>query len=90
LQDQQPNRWLAILYIVFCFELGVFLLLLPWVSLWERNFFTHHYLWISAIARNYFVRGAVSGLGLVDILLAFNEAWRLRRALGIEQPRSAR
>lgn len=82
--QEHPKRWLAVLYIVFCFELGVFLLLLPWVALWERNFFARNYVWISTVARNYFFRGAVSGLGLVDIFLAFNEAWRLRRAIGLE------
>jgi hypothetical protein len=90
LQDQPPNRWLAILYIVLCFELGVFLLLLPWVSLWARNFFVNRYEWVWAVAGNYFVRGAISGLGLADIFLAFNEAWRLRGAIGLAQTRSAR
>jgi hypothetical protein len=88
LQDQPSNRWLAILYIVFCFELGVFLLMLPWVSLWGRNFFVSHFAWVSAVTRNFFVRGGISGLGLADILLSFNEAWRLREAIGLaESPR---
>lgn len=89
MQDHHLNRWLKVLYIVFCFELGVFLLLLPWVSMWERNFFVRRYLWLAAMVRNYFFRGAVSGLGLADIFLAVSEAWHLRRAIGLEQPRAA-
>lgn len=89
LQVQPPNRWLALLYIILYFELGVFLVLLPWVSLWARNFFVSRYAWISVIAGNDFVRGAISGLGLADIVLAFNEAWRLREVIGLAQPRSA-
>jgi len=77
------NRALAILYIVFCFEMGVLLLVLPWLSLWHKNFFVENYLWVSALARDYYVRGVVSGIGLADIWLACLEVWRLRRELGL-------
>ena len=39
--------------------------------------------WISAIALNHYVRGAISGLGLADIWLAIHEMWRLRQDLGL-------
>ncbi len=77
------SRLLTVIYIIFCFETGVFLLVLPWVSLWGRNFFVGEYPWISAIAMNYFVRGAISGLGIADIWLAGYEFWRLRHQLGL-------
>jgi hypothetical protein len=70
------RRLLTIIYIVFCSELGIFLFILPWVSLWGKNYFIDHYPLISAISRNYFVRGAVSGVGLADIWLAVHEIWR--------------
>jgi hypothetical protein len=79
------NRALAILYIVFCFELGIFLFVLPWTSLWSRNYFVDQYPLVSNIAMNYFVRGAVTGIGLADIWLAVYELWRLRRHLGLVQ-----
>ena len=84
------SRPLTILYILFCFELGVFLFVLPWISLWSRNYFVAQYPWVSSLALNYFVRGAVSGIGLADIWLAIYELWRLRRQLGIVGPRPAR
>jgi hypothetical protein len=84
------SRALTIVYILFYFEMGVFLFIFPWVSLWTRNFFVAQYPWISSIALNYFVRGAVSGLGLADIWLAFYELWRLRRQLGLVHTRAAR
>jgi hypothetical protein len=84
------NRAVAILYIVFCFEMGVLLFLLPWFSLWSKNFFVNHYPIVSAIAMNYFVRGAISGIGLADVWLSFYELWRLRRELGLVQSRPAR
>jgi hypothetical protein len=48
------------------------------------------YPWVSAIASNYFVRGAVSGIGLADIWLAIYELWRFRRQLGLVHTRPSR
>lgn len=73
------SRAVTILYIVFCFEIGLFLLIFPWVSLWHKNFFVNHYPWVSSIAKNYFVRGGISGIGLADLILAVSELWRRYR-----------
>jgi hypothetical protein len=70
------RRLLTIIYVVFCLELGIFLFILPWVSLWGKNYFVGHYPLVSWVSRNYFLRGAVSGLGLADIWLAIYEIWR--------------
>ncbi len=48
-------------------EAGLLLLLAPWSDLWERNAFA---AWFPAVARcagNAFVRGGVSGVGLVTM-----------------------
>ena len=79
------NRWLAVLYVVICFEMGASLFLFPWVPLWSQNFFVGHYPWVYLIAENYYVRGGVSGLGLIDVFLSFHEVWRLRRSIGLVQ-----
>ena len=85
------RRALIILYILFCFEVGVLLLVLPWISsIWLKNFFVAEYPWVSAFMLNYFVRGAVSGLGLADIWLAVYELWRFRRQLGLVRTQKAR
>jgi hypothetical protein len=76
------NRLLTIIYIVFCFEMGVFLFVLPWISLWSRSYFVGHYPLFAAVIHNYFLRGAISGLGLADVWLALFEVWRLRAELG--------
>jgi hypothetical protein len=81
------QRLLTIVYVVFCFEIGVFLFVFPWISLWGKNYFVGHYPWFASIAQNYFLRGAVSGLGLADVWLAFFELWRLRRKLGFVSSR---
>ncbi|MGH9345564.1 MAG: hypothetical protein ACRD19_17590 [Terriglobia bacterium] len=61
-----------LLYIV----IGVALLYIPWVPLWTNNFFVLHYAWISVIVQNDFFRGAISGIGLADIWLAYEELMR--------------
>jgi hypothetical protein len=63
---------------------GVFLFILPWASFWRKNYFVDHYPVILGIAHNYFLRGAVSGLGLADIWLAVYEIWRL-----LQRPRGS-
>jgi hypothetical protein len=84
------SRLLTVLYIVFCFEMGVFLFILPWVSIWTKNYFVSHFPLIGDIARNYFLRGAISGIGLADIWLAFYELWRFRRELGLVTTKPSR
>jgi hypothetical protein len=81
------SRLLTILYVIVCFEMGVFLVILPWLSVWSRNYFVAHHPWVSAIALNYFFRGAISGIGLADIWLAIYEMWRLRKNLGLVESR---
>ena len=56
--------------IVLCFELGALLLYLPWSTFWERNFFLMHFPSLIPIALHPSVRGLVSGLGVLDIIVA--------------------
>ena len=77
------RRLLTILYVLVTFEIGVFLFVLPWVSMWSQNFFADRLPLVSMVARNYFVRGAVSGVGLADIWLALYELWFYREVLGL-------
>ena len=78
------ERASALLYMVFCFEVGVFLLVFPWLDFWERSFFSN--LAMNLLGRDWeqvwdsaWFRGAVSGVGLVNIWISFAEAFRLRR-----------
>ncbi|HEV2495944.1 MAG TPA: hypothetical protein VG204_23170 [Terriglobia bacterium] len=74
------NRLLTALYILFCFEVGVCLVIVPWITLWGQNYFVARFPWIALLTRNYFIRGAISGIGVADIWLGFYEIWfRLRR-----------
>ncbi len=52
------------------FLLGVLLLLVPWLGYWDHNFFLDKYPVLIPILLHPSVRGAVTGLGGLDILLA--------------------
>jgi hypothetical protein len=84
------NRAVTVLYIVLCFEMGIILFVFPWLSLWTKNYFVDHYPLVSALARNYFFRGAISGIGLADIWLAIYELWHFRRQRQIIHSESQR
>jgi len=75
-----PRLFLVSL-ILFCLELGVFLVILPWTTLWERNYFLFRYPGLAPWVLNHYLRGALSGLGLVDIGLAVWYAAHFRQAL---------
>jgi len=59
----------SLIYLLYCVEAGIFLLLAPWSTLWIRNAFAQapalHRLLMSGQ-----VRGAVSALGLLMIVTA--------------------
>jgi len=56
-----------LVYIAFFLETGLLLIFLPWSSFWSRNYFVAHWPAIEALLVNDFVRGAVTGLGVVNI-----------------------
>jgi hypothetical protein len=67
------NRLLAVAFILFCFEIGLFLIFVPWSTLWETNVLLTYSFSLRIFVLNNFVRGAVSGLGVIDVLLGFLE-----------------
>lgn len=64
------NRVYRALLVVVAFEMGAMLLYLPWTLYWEQNFFLSHYPLLRRIVLDPSFRGAVSGVGVLDILLA--------------------
>jgi hypothetical protein len=64
------NRIYRALLVVLAFEMGALLLYLPWSVYWEQNYFLSHYPSLLHIVLHPSFRGAVSGIGVLDILLA--------------------
>jgi hypothetical protein len=54
---------------------GLLLAFAPWSTFWERNYFADLLPSIGWFVRNYFVRGAVSGLGLINMVAGLSELW---------------
>ena len=49
------------------------LILIPWSAFWDRNYFVESVPALGTLLTNNFVRGAVSGLGVVNLLAALGE-----------------
>jgi len=70
--------------VAFFFEIGFALLIVPWSSFWDRNYFAEALPPIHAFIRNNFVRGAVSGLGLINIVAGLGEIVSILLARHVE------
>ena len=75
------TKLLVMVFIFFCFELGFFLIVFPWSQYWENNLFLFYLPAIRELVLNNYFRGAVSGLGIVDIGLGLWEAMHFRLAV---------
>ena len=54
------------------FLLGVLLILAPWFGYWDHNFFLDKYPGLIPFLLHPSMRGAVTGLGALDVFLASN------------------
>ena len=67
------NRFLRVMIVLVLFELGILLIFLPWsTQYWDHNFFLGRYPELIRILLHPAVRGMISGLGILDILVAIN------------------
>ena len=96
------SRLSVIFYIILCFEIGILLVCLPWIpqgmfglSDWSNNYFlvlatrkTGVYGLQSLVASGW-IRGAVSGLGLLNIGMAIWESIHFRDRVNALQASSA-
>ena len=62
-----------IILIGFLFEIGIALLIVPWSVFWDRNYFLSVLPTLRPLLTNNFTRGAVSGLGVVNVVTGFGE-----------------
>ena len=68
-----------VLFILVCFEIGFLLVFLPWHRSWQENNFLYLAAdslgapWFRQFVLSGWVRGAVTGLGLLNILIGIRE-----------------
>jgi hypothetical protein len=68
------------LFIMVCFEVGLFLTFFPWMEYWDHNSLAAISPMIRALWDSAYFRGALSGLGLVNIYISMAEISRLRKS----------
>ena len=84
----------VIFYIVLCLEIGIVLTLLPWVpqgtlglSDWGNNYFLLYaarktgFYTLQTVVASGWVRGAVSGVGLLNVGIAFWEIFHFKQTV---------
>jgi hypothetical protein len=65
-----PRRLLTLCFVLFTLEIGLFLVVFPWTDKWDFNYFQ---VVIPALQDLWYepsFRGAVTGLGLVNVYIA--------------------
>ena len=78
-RSHRTPRLLRLVFAIFTFEIGLFLTVFPWVDIWSLNYFSE---WIPALENIWldpYFRGAITGLGLVNIYVACAEVLRIFR-----------
>jgi len=56
--------------VIFFLEVGLVLTLAPWSAYWDRNYFAETMPAVRAFITNNYVRGGITGLGVVNICAA--------------------
>ena len=56
---------LRLLLAAYLVEAGLVLTIAPWTTFWDRNYFAYAFAWIGEWMSSPYVRGGVTGIGLV-------------------------
>ena len=70
-----PRRLAAVVVVLLALAAGAVLSLYPWLPEWESNFFAD----LIPFWSNSYVRGGVTGLGVITLAIAVVEMFRLGR-----------
>lgn len=70
---------LSLFFALYCLEAGLFFLIVPWTMVWTLNPLLHSNLGVGMIADNPFVRGFVSGVGLLHLIIGVRDLFRFFR-----------
>ena len=72
------RRLLHLCLALFTLEIGLFLVIFPWTDRWEFNYFQDAIPALSGLWDEPSFRGALTGLGLVNVYIA---CWQVLQAL---------
>ncbi len=72
------QRIFLIIFVLLCIEVGLVLVAVPWTSAWSDNGLLVNLPRFKALLRLGFVRGIISGIGVLDIWIGIWEAVHYR------------
>jgi hypothetical protein len=82
--QRQIPRWLLVieitLFVILRLYVGALVVLLPWRSIWTTNAWINNWPTVASFIAQGWVRGLVSGLGLLNIWIAFRVLFRRKRS----------
>jgi hypothetical protein len=90
--DRQPvppdprrvSVWLRrielLFYVILRIYVGVIIIVLPWTPLWSDNNLINYYPRVSTFLMHGAVRGIISGLGVLNLYIAVDEAIHYRES----------
>lgn len=89
-QTQRLLRWhrrvLGFCLAIFALEVGLFLVVFPWLRTWEQSWIPLHVPSLAPLWMSSYFRGALTGFGLLDLYIAFAELMhQLRQSFGASQ-----
>jgi hypothetical protein len=64
-------------FALYCLEAGLFFVIVPWTRVWTMNPLLHENLALAVWADNPFVRGFISGFGVIHLLIGVKDIIRL-------------
>ncbi len=76
------NRIFVAVFVLVCVQMGIMLVILPWTPVWTQNHFLLRNLALREFALRDFVRGLISGLGVVNIWVGIWEGVHYREEHG--------
>jgi len=72
----------TILYILYSLEVGSFLIFIPWFPFWDNNYLLFKCPSLRPFLASPFVKGAVLGLGIVNLIIGLHEIVHFRKSQG--------
>lgn len=75
------KKFPSVLLSVLFAEMGLLLIVFPWIETWEKNFFIRLSPALAPLFLNYFFRGAISGLGIINLWFSLSEILSIGKSL---------
>lgn len=82
-------KFYVLMFILVCLSVGALLAWLPWTAYWQNNFFLYYVVSKTGWTRlvpfflSGYTRGAVTGIGVVNVLLGLREIFYFDQAVKV-------